>query len=119
MNFGEAIVWFLLGVVVATMFWRSVIRGIIERLIETKIQESLDERQCIEMRIELVDNMILCYNVENKEFVCQGADIMEVMDNFKKRYPQSSGTLTADDKDHAAQEWIRVNRTRMQELGIQ
>ena len=119
MNFAEGVFWFLLGIAVATMFWRSVMRGLIDQLIEKKIQESLQERQCIEMRIELVDNMILCYNVENKEFVCQGADILEVMDNFKKRYPEYSGMLTADDKDSAAQEWIRVNRGRMQELGIQ
>ena len=118
MNFSD-FMFFLLGIAVATVFWVRAIRRLIDQLIEKKIQERLDETQCIEMRIELVDNMVLCYNVENKEFVCQGADILEVMDNFKKRYPEYNGMLTADDKDSAAQEWIRNNRSRMQELGIQ
>ncbi len=119
MNFAEGLFWFLLGIGLATMFWRSVMRSLVERILEQTTDQLSNDQDCILMRIELVDNMILCYNAESKEFICQGADLSEVMDNFKKRYPNYSGMLTADEKDTPAQEWIRVNRARMKELGQQ
>jgi len=43
----------------------------------------------IPLQCELAENnnMIYCYNNDTKVFVCQGADLEEIKDNFKARYP--------------------------------
>ena len=120
MTFLEGLLWFVLGGLVATYFWRWLMREALDQIVE-RLEQQVQERsdKVIRMKIELVENRVYCYNAENNEFVCQGSNLDEVMNNFKARFPHYTGVISPDDNDSQGQEWIRINRAKMKEAGIE
>lgn len=53
----------------------------------TRIIKDLETEQLIPLLIEVEGNTYLCYNSFNKEFVCQGQNIQEILARFKQRFP--------------------------------
>lgn len=113
MSFLEGLLWFGLGWILATYWWRWALREALEQLMASdqfRQQLRRETQGLITMKIELVGNQVMCYNATNNEFICQGSNIDEVMENFLKRYPSHTGVLTADDNDTEARAWIKRNR---------
>jgi uncharacterized protein YneF (UPF0154 family) len=57
-----------------------------------KMQElyAIEEKPpIISVTIERVDNMLYCYDEDDK-FICQGADLNEIEQSYKDRYPDKS-----------------------------
>jgi hypothetical protein len=88
----EGFIGFLLGV----LFVFFVIRQLFKHIDEAMTTESSDEDR-FKLRVELVENQLLCYNNSTMTFICQGSSLKEVLDNFNKRFPGQDVTLVSED----------------------
>ena len=69
----------------------------LRRWIESRVLATLHERmaeieqtrlkQPVPLMVEEIEGRLYCWHAETKDFVCQGADLQELRDNFKLRYP--------------------------------
>jgi hypothetical protein len=58
-----------------------------------KIASELEKGSLIPLTVEVAGNTYLCYNSINKEFVCQGSDLDEIVQHFRARYPDKSAAI--------------------------
>jgi hypothetical protein len=94
-----AMVYFLIRIVFTLIAWR----------LEKQIVhvEKIVESEFVMLDLEHTDNQYFCYNTRTKDFVCQGQTMLEIVQNFKSRYPTKRGVIynaethavTALDKD--------------------
>lgn len=92
----EGFIGFLLGVLFVFFVIRQLFKHIEHRLAEAMTTESSDEDR-FKLRVELVENQLLCYNNSTMTFICQGSSLKEVLDNFNKRFPGQDVTLVSED----------------------
>jgi len=92
----EGFIGFLLGVLFVVFVIRQLFKYIEHRLSESMTTESSDEDR-FKLRVELVENQLLCYNNSTMTFICQGSSLKEVLDNFNKRFPGQDVTLVSED----------------------
>ena len=112
------VVAFLAGALAATALIRWAAERFVDRLL-AEIEKDSEQKTAdnnIRMQIELVENQVLCYNADTKEFICQGQDLAEVLKRFKQRFPGTDGVLIPGD-DPAAREWIRTEMKKIDETG--
>ena len=68
--------------------------GLVPRSQEaSKIAKELENGELIPLTVEVAGNTYLCYNSINKEFVCQGSDLDEIVQHFQARYPDKSASI--------------------------
>ena len=94
-----AVVYFLIRIIFTLIAWR----------LEKQIVhiEKIVESEYVILDLEHTDNQYFCYNTKTKDFVCQGRTMLEIVQNFKSRYPTKRGVIynaetdavTALDKD--------------------
>jgi hypothetical protein len=77
---------------------RWAINRAINRILDQVVPESSEEDQ-FKLRVELVENQLLCYNNSTMAFICQGASLKEVLDNFNKQFPGRDVTLVSEDAE--------------------
>lgn len=58
-----------------------------------KIATELERGSLIPLTVEVAGNTYLCYNSINKEFVCQGSDLDEIVQHFRARYPDKNAAI--------------------------
>jgi hypothetical protein len=75
-----------------------------------KIASELERGDLIPLTVEVAGNTYLCYNSINKEFVCQGSDLDEIVQHFQARYPDKSASIYNGDTQ--AVETLRVQLSR-------
>ena len=75
-----------------------------------KIASELERGDLIPLTVEVAGNTYLCYNSINKEFVCQGSDLDEIVQHFRARYPDKSASIYNGDTQ--AVETLRVQLSR-------
>ena len=51
------------------------------------------------LTVEVDHNQYLCYNAVTQEFVCQGADITEIAQRFRTRFPDKTVAIFNGDTD--------------------
>ena len=51
------------------------------------------------LTVEVDHNQYLCYNAVTQEFVCQGADITEIAQRFRVRFPDKTVAIFNGDTD--------------------
>jgi hypothetical protein len=85
----------------------AIAYGIVKLLIKpaplTETDQTMAEIQdgsLIPLTVELDKNTFFCYNMLTKEFVCQGADLKEIMKKFNERFPDTMFSIY-DDKGAA------------------
>ena len=81
---------FILGIVVGTMaLWLLAVWTVHRYL--AKIQQAVDERNqedlIIRARVEQIGNQFYIYNIDKNEFLVQGRDMKELVDNLELRKP--------------------------------
>jgi len=59
--------------------------------------EKLENETLIILEVESVDNQFLCYNHFTKDFVCTGQNLVEIIKNFKQRYPDKDAAIARGD----------------------
>ena len=81
---------FILGIVVGTMaLWLLAVWTVHRYL--NKIQQAVDLRRqqdlIIRARVEQIGNQFYIYNIDKNEFLVQGRDMKELVDNLELRKP--------------------------------
>ena len=87
----DIIVGVIIGVVV-TLWFLNWITGRLEQRILNSIKD-LEETKSIGLDVEVDGNQFFCYNSETKDFICQGADVHEIRQRFKARFPGHNAYL--------------------------
>ena len=59
--------------------------------------EQLDKETLIILEVEPLNDQFLCYNHFTKDFVCTGQNIVEIIKNFKQRYPDKDAAIARGD----------------------
>jgi hypothetical protein len=109
---------FLAGAIAASLVIRWAAERFVERLLaavdETLEQEKATDTATRRVEIEVVDNQVLCYNADTKEFVCQGQDLTQVIERFKQRFPGTYDVklVPANDETRA---WARTQLAKLNE----
>ena len=80
-----AVIYFLVRIAFTLLAWR------LEKQI-VHVEESI-ESQYIVLDLEQADGQYFCYDIKTKDFVCQGRDMAEIVQNFKLRYPTKRGVI--------------------------
>ena len=81
---------FLLGIIIGSMALYLMAAVLFKRYLN-KIQQAVDERNqedlIIRARVEQIGNQFYIYNIDKNEFLVQGRDMKELVDNLELRKP--------------------------------
>ena len=108
----DLIIAFVLGALAATTLlawliqrWANNIKALIEEALkeveepkEDDIKTRVDAGRIILLEVEVADNQFFCYNSKTNQFVCQGRDVKEIIENFKQRFPGLNAILHTGDE---------------------
>jgi len=92
---GAVIIGMVLGVVlIGAAAWYEVHRfeRQLTRMIKTAMKETM-----FGLEVEQNQGVFFCYSAENKQFVCQGADLEQIRSAFRQRYPDRIAYITGGD----------------------
>ena len=76
-----------------------------------EVVEELAQNRLVPLTVEQYGDQYLCYHSFTMDFVCQGADLDELIEKFKTRYPGKSASLYNGD-DTA----LQVLKKQLQEI---
>ena len=65
--------------------------------IASKIMIDLHKEQLIPLSIEVDGDQYLCYNSMTNDFVCQGANLQEIVNRFRARFPDKQAAFVKGD----------------------
>ena len=71
------------------------IKSRVDRMINEVIKEA--EAELVGLDIEVDNGTYFCYNNEDKQFVCQGANVAEIRQAFQARFPTKTAYLAGGD----------------------
>jgi hypothetical protein len=118
MEFNEIIAYVAIGIVIGVgaiilyaWYLYQRIKNRIDRMIEEVVMEAATDM--IGLTIEVDQGQYFCYNVENKEFVCQGSTVAEIQKKFEARFPGKTAYLAG-----GAPEVVTQFRTELSQLNI-
>lgn len=81
---------FLLGIIIGSMALYLMAAVLFQRYLN-KIQQAVDERNqeelLIRARLEQIDSQFYIYNLDKNEFLVQGRNMKELVDNLELRKP--------------------------------
>ena len=81
---------FLLGIIIGSMALYLLAAVLFQRYLN-KIQQAVDARRqqdlLIRARVEQIGNQFYIYNIDKNEFLVQGRDMKELVDNLELRKP--------------------------------
>lgn len=104
----------LMAIWVMAMFvrrWAERLRGLLEEALAeeagkttTKMtkEEAIASDKIIPLTVEFENNLYYCYNSKTNQFVCQGADVNEIIDKFKSRFPGLNAFFNSGDEQALA-----------------
>jgi hypothetical protein len=108
MEFGDFLIyagigWLLTSLVLSLLAF--LLRRHIENSIEhdlTAVGQALDEEKLIALTVEVDHDQYFCYNSLTSDFVCQGADLKEIRERFRARYPDKDAAIYDGDESAVA-----------------
>lgn len=115
-NFFTHLIAFLVGAIAATALIRWAANRFIDRLLVEIKKDSEVNTQETRLEIEVVDNQVLCYNADTKEYICQGQTLAQVIDNYKQRFPIAGDVKLVPANDDT-REWARAQLEKLNETG--
>lgn len=97
----EVLLWAALTYVIVRVFFAVVDAWLVSKLEKKidEIQQDLELGRLIPLTVEVDGNTYLCYNSVTQEFVCQGANLKEIQDRFKARFPDKSAAIHKGDAE--------------------
>lgn len=110
------LVAFLAGAIAATALIRWAANRFIDRLLAEIEKEAPPQILETRLEIEVVDNQVLCYNADTKEYICQGQTLAQVINNFKQRFPVA-GDIKLVPANDDTREWARAQLAKLNETG--
>ena len=110
------LVAFLAGAIAASALIRWAANRFIDRLLAEIEKEAPPQILETRLEIEVVDNQVLCYNADTKEYICQGQTLAQVINNFKQRFPVA-GDIKLVPANDDTREWARAQLAKLNETG--
>jgi hypothetical protein len=110
------LVAFLAGAIAASALIRWAAERFVDRLLTEIEKEAPPQSPETRLEIEVVDNQVLCYNADTKEYICQGQTLAQVIDNFKQRFPVA-GDIKLVPANDDTREWARAQLAKLNETG--
>lgn len=113
-DWGDLILAFVAGIVVAVWImayfvrrWAERLRGLLEEALaeeagKTTTSISKDEAvasdKIIPLTVEFDNNLYYCYNSKTNQFICQGENVDEIIEKFKSRFPGLNAFFDSGDE---------------------
>lgn len=84
--------------------------------IDEMIQEVIEQHEAtlVGLDIELDNNIYFAYNTEDKQFVCQGASVIEVAKAFRDRFPGKTAYLAGGEPEVLAKFRAELDKMRLE-----
>ena len=114
-GWADLLIAFVAGGLVATwvlaMFvrrWAERLRGLLEEALAEEAgktttsmskEEALESDKIIPLTVEFENNLYYCYNSKTNQFICQGADVKEIIEKFKERFPGLNAFFESGDAE--------------------
>ena len=101
---GEIIFFMFIGMLIGVIVLCWMLEQGVRKMKEQNdiVDQALEmyKQYIIKLKVEKVNDIFYLYNLENDEFVCQGADYAEVKKNFELRYPDHGSYIRHQDAHH-------------------
>jgi hypothetical protein len=107
---------FLAGALAATALIRWAAERFVDRLLAEIEKDAPTQSPETRLEIEVVDNQVLCYNADTKEYICQGQTLAQVIDNCKQRFP-AAGDIKLVPANDDTREWAQAQLAKLNETG--
>jgi len=86
--------------------WARRIRQLLEEAMkeageqseDQMIKDRVNDGKIILLEVEVANNQFFCYNSKTNQFVCQGSNASEIIENFKQRFPGLNAILHTGDE---------------------
>jgi len=62
-----------------------------------EVSKDLESEQLIPLTIDVDGDQYLCYNSMTNDFVCQGANLQEIVNRFRARFPDKQAAFAKGD----------------------
>jgi len=88
------------GIVLAFVLLYLYIRSLIKEVM-SEIDKHIDQVKdnLMPVIIERVNGELYCYTEKDRQFICQGADMIEIKKAFKTRYPDKTTYLAGGEDE--------------------
>jgi hypothetical protein len=80
------------GIVSWFVFTWSVSRYLETRQVDSVVHD-LDQERLIPLTVEVEQDQYFCYNSITKAFVCQGYNLKEIVERFRRLYPDKCAAI--------------------------
>ena len=93
-----------IGIGIGILLMSAVIYIAAKRF-ESRLQSGIDEVlskvqvRTVGLVVEKHDNTIFCFSEEDKQFICQGKDLIEIRQAFQSRFPDKMAYLAGGDPE--------------------
>jgi hypothetical protein len=130
-DWGELFLAFIAGMGVAVWIMAIFVRRWVDRL-RSLLEDALAEEagkatndkieitdKIIPLTVEVENNLYYCYNSNTNQFVCQGADVKEITDQFQQRFPGLNAFFNSGDETAltALRQQLKDNRESSNSIG--
>jgi len=130
-DWADLIIAFVTGVGLAIWAMAYVVRRWVDRL-RVMLEDVLAEEagkatdakieitdKIIPLTVEVENNLYYCYNSNTNQFVCQGADVKEITDQFQQRFPGLNAFFNSGDEAAltALRQQLKDNRENSNSIG--
>jgi len=130
-DWGELFLAFIAGMGVAVWIMAIFVRRWVDRL-RSLLEDALAEEagkatndkieitdKIIPLTVEVENNLYYCYNSNTNQFVCQGADVKEITDQFQQRFPGLNAFFDSGDETAltALRQQLKDNRESSNSIG--
>lgn len=99
-------------VILYAMYLYHDLKGRVDRMIEEVIAEH--EANIVGLDIELDNDRYFAYNTKDKQFVCQGASVVEVAKAFRDRFPGKTAYLAEGKPEVLAKFRAELEKLRLE-----
>ena len=130
-DWADLIIAFVAGAALAIWAIAYVVRRWVDRL-RAMLEEALSEGagnspddkieitdKIVPLTVEVENNLYYCYNSNTNQFVCQGADVKEITDQFQQRFPGLNAFFNSGDEAAltALRQQLKDNRESSNSIG--
>lgn len=130
-GWGELFLAFVVGMGVAVWAmaifvrrWAERLRGLLEEALANETGTATTTKieandKIIPLTVEVENNLYYCYNSNTNQFVCQGADVKELTDQFQQRFPGLNAFFNSGDEAAltALRQQLKDNRENSNSIG--
>jgi hypothetical protein len=101
------------AIILCAWYLYQRIKTRVDHMIEEVVKEVATDM--IGLTIEIDQGQYFCYNVENKQFICQGSTVEEIQKTFEARFPNKIAYLAGGSPDVITQFRTELSKLKTNE----